>query len=216
MSVVIVFAATMCISRRRPRHANARPGPPVDAGVLVPTARQEPTVMVLLPAFPPHRAPLEDCLGRKRLRAVTPARVLAITGMISCGCGGRAADAPARESGGAPASDRVLPLGTYVVRSRARFTGATLRYYDAGYGGSPSGELAVAGVGRYTGTISPRARDTVVIGMACRCPVGDDGAYDDLTYDGRYAVSDLGGGRYELRQTDNERAPAVDTVERRR
>lgn len=135
---------------------------------------------------------------------------------LAASCGGPEGGSASAPGGTVAGEDRVLPLGTYVVRSRARFGGATLRYYDAGFGGSPSGDLVLPeGTGRYEGSISPRGRDTVVIGMGCRCPVGTEGRYDDLAYGGRYVTRALGGARFELREVDSYGTPAVDTVERR-
>lgn len=157
--------------------------------------------------------PIRDTpAARRSTRRIRAALAIALGSFAACGKAPAAAAHVAAGAGSAPA----LPLGTYTVRSRARFAGATLRYYDAGYGGSPSAELTLpGGGGRYTGTISSRGPDTVSIALTCRCRVGADGSspprYDDVAVVGRYETRALGGGRYELRPVDGG-AASPDTL----
>jgi hypothetical protein len=71
-------------------------------------------------------------------------------------------------------------------------------------------------MGLYSGIARPAGVDSVEMSLSCLCPVGHDGPggstrYDDVSYDGRYRVREVGGGRLELRQLDGA---AVDTVAR--
>lgn len=170
---------------------------------------------VPLPVFAPRRTRPHMAAGRRR-------SVLLVWAALGAAGGGGCSRGRAEEAGAAPPGGRSTPStepltqGEYTVRSGARFTGATLRLVDNKMGAYSTQLVLPNGRGLYSGLARPAGADSIEMSLSCQCPVGNDGPggstrYDVVSYDGRYRVREIGGGRLELRQTDGT---AVDTVAR--
>lgn len=95
---------------------------------------------------------------------------------------------------------------------------------ERNHAGTYSGQVVLAGAkGLYQGIVRASTPATVEMSLSCLCPAGPDGfggtRYAQQSVSGTYAITALGGDRFELRQTSGTPdGPGgqivVDTVER--